>query len=156
MSTRVRHEQQAAQIAIQRTCTVIRKASVVLVHLVAYRANAFAGETHSLPDVEVCTGTYYIFSDVYLLTAIILRSFIFVQTDFLSFHRLASSVNLYRFTHFHKISFRPFWKIACWSNSPNPLWTSSYDDGYSFLLNASISITSGRFVHHSHLINVSW
>ena len=46
-------------------------------------------------------------------------------------HKLASSVNLYRFTHFLELSFGPFFANLLVGVTPNPPRTSSADDGYA-------------------------
>ena len=37
-----------------------------------------------------------------------------------------------------------FCKSACWGNIPNPLRTSSFDDGCSLIMSVSENVTSGQ------------
>ena len=48
-----------------------------------------------------------------------------------SLHKLASSVNLYRFTHFLELSFGPFFANLLVGVVPQSPRTSSADDGYA-------------------------
>lgn len=58
-----------------------------------------------------------------------------ILTDILPFYKLASSANLYRFTHFRKITFGCFFANCLLGQHPQSPLKSSCDDGCSFILN---------------------
>ena len=65
-----------------------------------------------------------------------------ILTDILPFYKLASSANLYRFTHFRKITFGCFFANCLLGQHPQSPLKSSCDDGCSFILNDFINSTS--------------
>lgn len=58
-----------------------------------------------------------------------------ILTDILTFHKLASSANLYRFTHFRKITFGCFFENCLLGQHPQSPSNIIFDDGCSFILN---------------------
>ena len=69
-----------------------------------------------------------------------------ILTYILLFHKLASSVNLYRFTHFLDFLSGSIFANCLLRKHPQSPLNGICDTGYSFILNAFVDTTSGQIV----------